>query len=189
MREGVSGYLCGSTLTVYVSRSRKPITSMEVFPRWGLFLLLAITLSACSGPEGASQQAGSQEIAPQTAPRFQVLVFSKTTGFRHGSITAGIAAVERLGAEHGFAVDVTEDASVFHSDTLSRYDAVIFLNTSGDMLDAAQQAAFEAYVQGGGGFVGGVQRLQRHKPGFHRVLQDRLVEDFFRFKIIKEVGF
>jgi hypothetical protein len=46
-------------------------------------------------------------------PRFSVLVFSKTTGFRHDSIPQGIAAIEALGAEHGFAVDRTEDAARF----------------------------------------------------------------------------
>src|SRR5271168_5082720 len=46
-------------------------------------------------------------------PRFNVLVFSKTTGFRHDSIPQGITAIEALGAEHGFAVDSTEDAARF----------------------------------------------------------------------------
>ena len=82
------------------------------------------------------------------------MVFTKTTAFRHDSIPAGIAAIEQLGAVHGFGVDATEDASRFNAESLGQYEAVIFLNTSGDMLDAVQQAAFEAYVRGGGGFVG-----------------------------------
>src|SRR6202043_1920057 len=44
-------------------------------------------------------------------PRFSVLVFSKTTGFRHDSIPQGIAAIEALGAGHGFTVETTEDAA------------------------------------------------------------------------------
>ena len=88
------------------------------------------------------------------APRFNVLVFSKTTGFRHDSIPQGIAAIEALGAEHGFAVDSTEDAARFSDAALARYQVVAFLNTTGDILDAGEKAAFERYVRSGGGFVG-----------------------------------
>ena len=92
----------------------------------------------------------------EKAPRFRVLVFSKTAadGFRHDAIPAGVAAVEALGAAHDFAVEATEDAAVFTAAGLARFDAVLFMNTSGDVLDAAQQAAFEGYVRAGGGFVG-----------------------------------
>ena len=84
----------------------------------------------------------------------KVLIFSKTGGFRHGSIAAGIMAVEKLGAENGFKVDATEDASFFSEETLSQYSSVIFMNTTGDILDGVQQADFERYIQAGGGFVG-----------------------------------
>src|SRR5436309_13777039 len=87
-------------------------------------------------------------------PRFTVLVFSKTTGFRHDSIPQGIAAIEALGVEHGFAVDSTEDAARFSDAVLARYKVVVFLNTTGDVLDAGEKAAFERYIRSGGGFVG-----------------------------------
>jgi type 1 glutamine amidotransferase len=86
--------------------------------------------------------------------RFTVLVFSKTTGFRHDSIPQGIAAIEALGAEHGFAVDSTEDAMRFSDAVLSRYKVVVFLSTTGDVLDTGEKAAFERYIRSGGGFVG-----------------------------------
>ena len=94
--------------------------------------------------------------APASAakPRFRVLVFSATEGFRHDSIPAGVAAVRSLGAAHGFAVDATEDPSAFTDRRLRRYAAVMFLSTTGDVLDAAQQAAFRRYVRRGGGFAG-----------------------------------
>jgi type 1 glutamine amidotransferase len=85
---------------------------------------------------------------------FRVLVFSKTVGFRHGSIDDGIALVQSLGTANGFAVDTTEDAADFNSANLSQYAVVIWLSTTGDVLDDAQQAAFEAYIQNGGGWVG-----------------------------------
>lgn len=84
----------------------------------------------------------------------RVLVFSRTTGFRHDSIPAGTAAVTRLGAEHGFAVDATEDTAVFTPDGLGRYRAVVFLSPSGPLFDNAERAALESYVRGGGGFAG-----------------------------------
>jgi cytochrome c len=87
-------------------------------------------------------------------PRFTVLVFSKTTGFRHDSIPQGIAAIEALGAENGFAVETTEDAARFSDAVLARYKVVVFLNTTGDVLDTGEKAAFEQYIRSGGGFVG-----------------------------------
>jgi cytochrome c len=90
----------------------------------------------------------------QPTPQPRILVFSKTAGFRHGSIPAGIAAIRKLGAENGFAVDTTENAAYFHEDSLKRYSAVVFLNATGDVLNAYQQADFERYIQAGGGYMG-----------------------------------
>ncbi len=84
----------------------------------------------------------------------RVLVFTKTTGFRHSSIPNGIAAIIKLGQENGFDVDTTENADMFNEDTLKKYSAVIFLSTTGDVLNYRQEAAFERYIQAGGGYVG-----------------------------------
>lgn len=84
----------------------------------------------------------------------RVLVFSKTAGFYHKSIPAGIAAIQQLGHENGFLVDTTKNSAYFTDDSLKRYRAVIFLSTTGDVLDFRQQAAFERYIQAGGSFVG-----------------------------------
>jgi type 1 glutamine amidotransferase len=105
--------------------------------------LLAVTLLT------AAIAAGS---APAANPR--VLVFTKTAGYRHASIPAAVQAVRTLGAQNGFDVDTTEDAAAFTSANLARYDAVVFLLTTGDVLDEGQQAAFEGYIRAGGGFVG-----------------------------------
>lgn len=90
----------------------------------------------------------------QPAPHPRILVFSKTAGFRHASIAAGLTAIRQLGTQNGFRVDATEDASFFHEDSLKHYGAVIFLNATGDVLNASQQADFERYIQAGGGFIG-----------------------------------
>ena len=85
----------------------------------------------------------------------RVLVFTKTTGYRHDSIPAGVAAIEQLGRRHGFRVDHTEDAGRFTRRGLARYDAVVFLSTTGDPLGrTAQKRALRRYVERGGGFFG-----------------------------------
>lgn len=79
----------------------------------------------------------------------RVLVFTKTAEYRHESIEAGAAALAE-----DFDVDATEDAGAFTPANLGRYAAVVFLNTSGTVLDDGQREALESYVTGGGGFVG-----------------------------------
>src|SRR5262245_60412704 len=63
----------------------------------------------------------------QQQPDFSILVFSKTTGYRHDSIGAGVQALRELGAEHGFGITATEDARAFTAERLSGYAAVVFL--------------------------------------------------------------
>ena len=84
----------------------------------------------------------------------RVLVFSKTEGYRHASIETGKIALQKMGEIHGFEVDTTENAYNFSEANLGKYSAVIFLNTTKDVLDNRQQADFERYIQSGGGFVG-----------------------------------
>jgi len=76
---------------------------------------------------------------PAHAQQPRVLVFSKTAAFRHSSIPNGIAAIRKLGLENGFVVDATEDATAFTQKNLARYAAVVFLSTTGDVLNPAQQ--------------------------------------------------
>ncbi|MDG4789148.1 ThuA domain-containing protein [Micromonospora sp. WMMD1102] len=85
---------------------------------------------------------------------YDVLVFSKTAGFRHDAIPAGIQAIRELGSANSFTVTATEDSATFTTANLAQYEAVIFLNTTGDVLNASQQSAFESYIRAGGGYVG-----------------------------------
>lgn len=86
-------------------------------------------------------------------PKPRVLVLSETKGFRHDSIPAGIEAVKKLAAEKGFTATFTEDSSVF-ARGLDAYDVVLFLNTTGDVLDEREQAGLQRFIADGGGFVG-----------------------------------
>ena len=83
-----------------------------------------------------------------------VLVYSHTAGFRHLSIPDGIAAVTELGEEGGYTVEATEDPAVFTDEELARFDAVVFLNTTGEVMTPTGRAAFERFVRDGGGWVG-----------------------------------
>ena len=84
----------------------------------------------------------------------KLLIFSKTSGFVHSSIPTGIAAIQKLAMENGMEADTTSDANKFTDEFLSNYATVVFLNTTGDVLDFYQEVAFQRYIQAGGGFVG-----------------------------------
>lgn len=110
--------------------------------RTTLLTLLLVTMAvmmACSTAQAKKQK---------------VLVFSKTLGFHHNSIKQGIEAIQKLGLENKFDVDSTTTSSNFNTANLKQYAAVIFLSTTGDVLNNEQQAAFEKYIQAGGGFAG-----------------------------------
>jgi type 1 glutamine amidotransferase len=84
----------------------------------------------------------------------KVLVFSKTSGFHHASIAVAVPAVMKLGKENGFDVDTTTDASKFTTENLKQYAAVVFLSTTGTVLNDAEKEAFKKFIEAGGGFVG-----------------------------------
>ncbi|HEY3499539.1 MAG TPA: ThuA domain-containing protein [Polyangiaceae bacterium] len=101
------------------------------------------------GDAGASGSAGTGGGEPPS-----LLVFSRTTGFRHGSIGVGIQALQGLADERAWSLVATEDPSVFSDSGLADFDVVVFLSTTGDVLDAEQQASFERFMRAGHGFVG-----------------------------------
>lgn len=107
-----------------------------------------LALAAALLPAG-----GLARAADADAP-FDVLVFSRTAGFRHDSIPAGIDALRTLGSANGFTVTATEDPTAFTAANLAGYEAVVFLNTTGDVLDDTQQSALQAHIDSGHGFVG-----------------------------------
>ena len=106
-------------------------------------LILTVAMQA----EGHAQSTADEAIVPE------VLVFSKTAGFRHGSIGVGAAALQSLSGED-FTVRHTEDAGVFSESGLAPYESVVFLNTTMDVLDEQQQQAFVDWYRDGGGYVG-----------------------------------
>lgn len=111
--------------------------------RWAMKALFATLVVLLSGLCAQAAEAG---------PR--VLVFSKTVEYRHASIPQGIVALATLGVQRGWRLDATEDAEQFNDATLSKYDVVVWLSTTGDVLNPEQQAAYERYVKSGKGTVG-----------------------------------
>lgn len=88
------------------------------------------------------------------AAQDRVLVFSKTAGFRHGSIADGISMFQTQAGANGFVVETTEDATAFTAANLARFHAVVWLSTTGDVLNDTQQLAFQTWLEAGGGYVG-----------------------------------
>ena len=110
---------------------------------------------------GVSFGSKTAQVSLKMAPAFvappkpmRVLVFSRTTGFRHDSIETGVECIRQLGKENSFEVDWTEDPFQFKPEILDKYQVVVFLNTTGDILDKTQEAAFEKFIKKGRGFVG-----------------------------------
>jgi len=136
----------------------------------GVLLLSVVLLTAAgcnlvTGSKNSTSQIScnrqqtntSSSCSPAASAHYRhnrLLVFSKTGGFRHTSIKDGKIALQKLSTEHNFSVDFTEDSAAFTDANLARYDAVIFLLTTGTILDNNQKAAFERYIRAGGGYVG-----------------------------------
>lgn len=128
-------------------------------------LLLALAATALpplrAAPPTPEQLARIEAALPERAyatpqaPR-RVLIFSRTSGFRHASIETGVAALRRVGEATGaYTADWTEDQAVFTAGNLARYDAIVFLSTTGNIFDLVEQRAdLLAFVEGGKGIVG-----------------------------------
>lgn len=127
-----------------VSSSTIEIDVLRTLP---FAIFTSLICGACASP-----RIDSSELTDR--PGIQLLVFTKTTGFRHASIEAGIAMFHTLGNTHDFDIENTEDATALGGPELFGYDAVVFLSTTGDVLNAGQQNNFARYIQAGGGFVG-----------------------------------
>ncbi len=84
----------------------------------------------------------------------KLLIFTKTKGFRHQSIEKGKEVLTKLLGEKGYAIDTTGKADAFTDENLKRYEALIFLNTTGDLFNDQQQDALVRYMNNGGGYVG-----------------------------------
>jgi len=114
-----------------------------------------VLVASLAGSFYACKTTSTITTTPVAAARMpRILVFSKTKGWYHSSIPAGIAAIQKLGRDHHFRVDTTKNADYFREDSLKNYSAIVFLSTTMNVLNPDQQLAFERYIQAGGGFAG-----------------------------------
>ncbi|MEW2074405.1 lectin [Streptomyces sp. NPDC013433] len=120
----------------------------------GAVLCLTPQTAALPGAAPAALDTADRTATAAADPAYEILVFSRTAGFRHSSIDEGITALRDLGAANNFTVTATEDPAAFTTANLARYRTVVFLSTTGDVLGSAQQTAFEQYLGTGGGYVG-----------------------------------
>ncbi|GAA4715225.1 ThuA domain-containing protein [Phytohabitans rumicis] len=118
--------------------------------------LLSVPASAAPAPV----------VLPPTwgANRVNVLVFHGVAEQQDDPVTRAVNLIKELGAEEGFFVHTSTDPAVFNPANLARYRSVVFLSANGVALGDAQEAAFQAYIKGGGGFVG-VHDAARAQPG------------------------
>jgi uncharacterized protein len=86
--------------------------------------------------------------------KINVLVFSKTSGFRHTSISSGLKMMSDLAQERKWLLTATENADLFTPEFLKTFDVVVFLNPTMDVFNDRQQKDFEAFMNNGKGFVG-----------------------------------
>jgi type 1 glutamine amidotransferase len=94
-------------------------------------------------------------VLPDRLHEIAILIFSKTNGFRDDeAIKAATTALIGISQRHGWSAVVTDNAAVFNPQQLARFKAVVWNNTSGDVLTTDQRASFKAYIEHGGGFVG-----------------------------------
>lgn len=83
-----------------------------------------------------------------------VLIFSKTTGFRHQSIEKGVQTVEKLLNDQYIETFHSEDERIFNANNLANYDAILFLSTTGDLFNSQQKEDIQNFIRSGKGFVG-----------------------------------
>ncbi|MCW0482089.1 ThuA domain-containing protein [Gaoshiqia sediminis] len=101
-----------------------------------------------------ANSAFTQENKELPPPQLSVLVFSKTSGFRHNSIANGLKMMSELAQENNWNLTATENSKLFTTDFLMNFDVVVFLNPTGDVLNNNQQKAFTSFLNTGKGFVG-----------------------------------
>ena len=133
---------------------------------------LVLVLLSLAGPAGEPVAA---------SPRVLVYTRSYTSdgkGYVHDNIATSVAAIQRMGAERGFDVDVSDDPASFTDANLARYAALIFSNSNNEAFSSdAQRDAFRTYIQGGGGFVAihSASGSERSWPYFWSVLGGKFV--------------
>lgn len=118
----------------------------------GKFIALLLFCNSFTGSSQPRVQEDNNEVINEEMA--QILVFTKTMGYRHKSIEKGVETLKNLGKENSFAITQTEDSLQFNETNLKKYDLVLFLSTTMDVLGTDQEKAFKNYINNGGNYMG-----------------------------------
>ncbi|MFB7513453.1 ThuA domain-containing protein [Streptomyces sp. NPDC056144] len=86
-------------------------------------------------------------------PTADVLIYTRTAGYRHDSLPAAAAALADLARERGWGADITDDPAAFTPEGLAGRPAVVLVSTTGTVLTPEGRTACEAYLRGGGALL------------------------------------
>ncbi len=111
-----------------------------------LFSILAVALLFMS--------CNAQDNKPEFKEPLNILVFSKTKGFRHESISSGLKMLYDQSRKQNWVITATENSDLFTDEFLATFDVVVFLNPTGDAISDKGQTSFEKFMNTGKGFVG-----------------------------------
>jgi uncharacterized protein len=128
-----------------------------LFSTGALFASVDGITKTVSGEDKDKIMAAAPVEAPaKPASERKILVFSLTKGFRHSSIPHGVVAMDALGKKTGaFSIEHSEDPAVFAADNLKRFDAVMMLNTTGELFTEPElQKSLSDFVKSGKGLIG-----------------------------------
>ncbi len=114
-------------------------------------ILIGLLICFSSGIQVSAQ---INQVLDLPEGKARILVYTHTNGYRHSSIETGVATLREIALEAGVSLDQTEDSLQFNPRTLSLYQLVVFLSTTGDVLGPQQEQAFETYIREGGNFMG-----------------------------------
>jgi glucose/arabinose dehydrogenase/type 1 glutamine amidotransferase len=120
---------------------------------WWVVAWLVVWVSALVVAPAFGREVDGADGA-RVEPPASMLIFSRTVGFRHDSIAAGAEALMKIGAGLGLEVEWTQEGAAFTDENLARFGVVVFLSTTGDVLNGAEQGAMERFIRGGRGYVG-----------------------------------
>ena len=88
------------------------------------------------------------------AQQFTVMLVVQTAGWQHESTFNAIPAMERLAKRHDFKLVLKQRAMPVTAEQLADVDALVMINTTGDVFSDDEQAAIEQFVRSGKGWVG-----------------------------------
>ena len=149
-----------SVKTYYALRGKHSTFLLRQIINVSLLGILFTCLVSCGSISTSTSSQGYASTTKQSVCNTEhlsachILIFSKTGAFRHASIPDAITALRRLAVSQHVAIDFAENGSAFTDENLSRYNAVVFLLTTGNILNTSQKVAFERYIHHGGGYAG-----------------------------------